>query len=67
MNKIPKQIKEIKHKAITSVFAKEIELLDNESQETLNKIVQYLEKKYISIPMKMAKEILLNQDDKFKS
>ena len=67
MNKIPKQIKDIKHKAITNVFAKDIELLDDQSQETLNKIVQYLEKKYISLPMKMAKEILLNQDDKFKS
>jgi glutamyl-tRNA reductase len=40
------------------VFAKELEGLDAASKEVLDKILAYMEKKYISVPMKMAKDIL---------
>ena len=51
--------KDIKEKAFTEVFAKELNQLDGESKEVLDKVVSYLEKKYISVPMKMAREILI--------
>jgi glutamyl-tRNA reductase len=33
--------------------------MDADSKELLEKIVGYMEKKYMSMPMKMAKEILI--------
>jgi glutamyl-tRNA reductase len=47
--------------AIDTVFAKELATLDTQSKEVLDKILNYLEKKYISVPMKMAKDIMLEK------
>jgi glutamyl-tRNA reductase len=60
MNEIPYLIKEIRNTAIGSVFAKDLENLNDESKELLERILLYMEKKYISIPMKMAKEVMLD-------
>lgn len=62
MRKVPEQIKEIKRKAFEEVFAKDVEQLDNSSKEVLDKVVKYLEKKYMSTPMLLAKEILLKEN-----
>lgn len=59
MGKVPEIIKEIKNTAIQQVFARDLEKLDPSSRETLEKVLTYMEKKYISVPMKMAKEILV--------
>ncbi|MBL0046905.1 MAG: hypothetical protein IPP32_02240 [Bacteroidetes bacterium] len=59
MSSIPQQVKDIHSAAINTVFAKELEKLDAESKQVLEKILSYVEKKYISVPMKMAKEILI--------
>ncbi len=59
MRAVPETVKDIKEKAFTEVFAKELKQLDGESKEVLDKVVSYLEKKYISVPMKMAREILI--------
>ena len=64
MSEVPTTIKNITSKAYSEVFAKDLEGLDNESRDVLDKFVTYLEKKYISVPMKMAKEILLKQNAK---
>ena len=61
MQGVPQKVKEIRQHAIDTVFAKEMEGLDEHSKEVLNKILSYMEKKYISGPMIMAKEILLNK------
>ncbi|MEZ5174194.1 MAG: glutamyl-tRNA reductase [Bacteroidia bacterium] len=61
MQEVPVKIREIHDTALNKVFAREIENLDAGSRETLEKMMQYLEKKYISVPMKMAKEILLEK------
>jgi glutamyl-tRNA reductase len=58
MSEVPKKMKEIRETA-NEVFAKEILNLDSESKEVLDKILSYMEKKYISVPMKMAKAILI--------
>jgi glutamyl-tRNA reductase len=60
MTEVPVKIKEIRRKAINSVFANEINALDPQSREVLEKVMDYMEKKYISVPMVMAKEILVN-------
>lgn len=60
MREVPIRIKEIKERALNSVFADEIEGLDENSRQVLEKIITYMEKKYISVPMVMAKDILIN-------
>ena len=59
MSDVPKKIKEIKHTAINGVFADEINSLDNNSRAVLERVIDYMEKKYISVPMVIAKEILV--------
>jgi glutamyl-tRNA reductase len=61
MTSIPETIKEIRNTALGSVFAKDLETLDDHSRDVLEKIMNYMEKKYISIPMRMAKEVLLDE------
>lgn len=62
MQQIPEKVREISDTALNSVFAKDIAKLDENSIEVLNKVVKYLEKKYISVPIKMAKEILSKEN-----
>ncbi|MFC4212853.1 glutamyl-tRNA reductase [Pedobacter lithocola] len=61
MQEVPRKIKEIKNTAINGVFADEISQMDDASREVLERVMNYMEKKYISVPMIMAKEILVNQ------
>ncbi|GAB3907970.1 glutamyl-tRNA reductase [Mucilaginibacter boryungensis] len=61
MRQVPEKIKEIRNTAINSVFAEEVQGMDEQSREILEKVMNYMEKKYISVPMVMAKEILINQ------
>lgn len=61
MRDVPQKVKDIKHTAMNEVFKKEIDELDDQSKEVLDKVIGYLEKKYMSMPMLMAKEIILNQ------
>jgi glutamyl-tRNA reductase len=60
MREVPLKIKEIRSVAVNSVFADDLEQLDSNSREVLERIMNYMEKKYISVPMIMAKEILVN-------
>nr|WP_294896928.1 glutamyl-tRNA reductase [uncultured Pedobacter sp.] len=62
MSEVPIKIKEIRERALTSVFADEINGLDENSRMVLEKVMSYMEKKYISVPMVMAKNILVNND-----
>ncbi len=59
MRAVPEEIKRIKSDAINEVFKEEINSLDPQSREVLEKILGYVEKKYIAGPMKLAKEILV--------
>ena len=61
LSAVPEKVKEIKATAMNAVFAKELENLDENSREVLEKVLAYMERKYISVPMKMAKEILLEK------
>lgn len=59
MRDVPAKVKQIKSNAINEVFKNELEGLDTNSKEVLEKVIDYMEKKYMSMPMIMAKEILL--------
>ena len=59
MKDVPDKIREIKDKAMNDVFADDIKGMDDRSREVLEKVLDYMEKKCISVPMVMAKEIIL--------
>jgi glutamyl-tRNA reductase len=61
MRDVPDKFREIRERALNDVFAHEIESLDEHSKAILEKVINYMEKKYISVPMVMAKEILLEK------
>ncbi|MFD2286047.1 glutamyl-tRNA reductase [Pedobacter petrophilus] len=61
MQDVPRKIKEIKNTALNGVFADEISQMDEASREVLERVMNYMEKKCISVPMVMAKEILVKQ------
>ena len=60
MKEVPKKIKEIRNAAVNGIFAQEIESMDEQSRVVLERVMNYMEKKYISLPMIMAKDILIN-------
>lgn len=63
MRSIPERVKEIRATAVNQVFSKELSQLDSDSKIVLEKILDYMEKKYVSVPMLMAKEMLTTKDN----
>ncbi|MFM7103983.1 MAG: glutamyl-tRNA reductase [Flavobacteriales bacterium] len=63
MSAIPESVKDIRKQAVEQIFAKEINDLDDDSRELMLRMLDYMERKYISIPMKLAKEVLLTNID----
>lgn len=59
MRAVPNLVKEIRSTAMNEVFKNELQALDDQSRDVLEKVIGYMEKKYMSMPMKMAKEIML--------
>ncbi|MEO6728811.1 MAG: glutamyl-tRNA reductase [Candidatus Dojkabacteria bacterium] len=62
MKAVPQKIKEIRETALNAVFVNEVNGLDENSRQVLEKVMNYMEKKYISVPMVMAKDILVNNE-----
>jgi glutamyl-tRNA reductase len=56
---LPQEIKAVRQRAVNEVFRKEIEDLDGETRELMDRMLSYMEKKCIGIPMKAAREALL--------
>eukprot|EP01012_Entosiphon_sulcatum_P058712 TRINITY_DN82862_c0_g1_i1.p1 TRINITY_DN82862_c0_g1~~TRINITY_DN82862_c0_g1_i1.p1 ORF type:complete len:410 (+),score=110.16 TRINITY_DN82862_c0_g1_i1:1-1230(+) len=59
---IPKQIRSIRETAMNEVFAKDLNQLDNESKEVLEKVLSYMEKKYNALTIKTAKRVFLEEN-----
>jgi glutamyl-tRNA reductase len=58
---LPQMIKAIRETAMGEIFADDLEGLDAEARQVVERIVAYLEKKYVGLPMKLAKEAVLEQ------
>lgn len=56
---LPQEIKAVRHRAVNEVFRKEVESLDGDARELMERMLVYMEKKCIGIPMKAAREALL--------
>jgi len=58
LREVPTQIKAIRQHALTSVFKNEVSSLDDEVQELIDRMMMYMEKRCIAIPIQAAKEHL---------
>lgn len=59
MRSVPDEIKAVRQKAVNEVFRKDMEQLDDTTRALIDQMMTYMEKKCISIPMRVAKESLL--------
>ena len=55
---VPQEIKEIKERAMHQVYKKQIEALDENAQALITEMMDYMEKKCISVPMRAAKSLV---------
>lgn len=59
MSSVPEEVKAIRQRAVNEVFARDLAKLDPEARAVLEKVLDHMERKYISGPMRAAKEIML--------
>ena len=53
---VPEEVKAVKHKAINEVFRGELDQLDPSARALIEKMMDYMEKKCVGIPMRVARE-----------
>ncbi len=58
LSNLPREIREVKERAINLVFKEQIDDLPSETKDLIEEITSYMEKKCVAIPMKMAKKIV---------
>lgn len=61
MSQVPQEIHNIKKHAIETVYKKKLDLLDEDARSLVIEMLDYMEKKCVSIPIKAAKN-LVDQD-----
>lgn len=61
LSSFPEQVKQIKKRTMEEVFSKEMSQVDDHTRELIDKMLSYMEKKCISVPIKVAKNVLLDQ------
>jgi glutamyl-tRNA reductase len=59
MAEVPEQIKAVRHNALNKVFRKELEAVDPETRELMDRMMLYMEKRCIGIPMQAAREAVI--------
>lgn len=59
LQSVPSEIKAIKKRALNEVFKKDLDGLDDSTKALVEKMMTYMEKKCISVPMKAAKELVM--------
>lgn len=63
LSDIPTKMKKIKNHALETVFEKDLRKADDETRALVEKVLSYVEKKYISIPMTIARDALFEKID----
>lgn len=61
LSDVPVQIKAVKDHALNNLFKSDVDSLDDSSRAVLDKVLSYLEKRYIAIPLQVAKENLVGK------
>ena len=57
MSSVPGEVKAVKERALDEVYRDRIDLLDSESKALVMEMMDYMEKKCVSIPIKLAKKV----------
>ena len=57
---VPMEVKEIKEHALTKVFNKRLQKVEPQHLQLIEEMMDYMEKKCIAIPMKVAKQSLID-------
>lgn len=63
---IPEEVKAVKDRAIHEVYGKEFAQLDPQAQDLVLRMLGYMEKKCVAIPIKAAKEVALRGKNQAK-
>ena len=58
---LPSEVRKVKERALNLVYKEQIASLPDEAKQLINEIADYMEKKCVAVPIKMAKSS--NQDD----
>jgi glutamyl-tRNA reductase len=56
MSAVPEKVRAVRQKAVNEVFSRELAELDAPTQQLIDRMMHYMEKKCIGIPMKAARE-----------
>lgn len=64
LRELPALLAAVRNTALGEVFADELAELDGETRNLVDRIVAYLEKKYVSVPMKLAREAVMEHLEK---
>jgi glutamyl-tRNA reductase len=56
LSNVSKEVKAVKNRAIYNVYEKQLATLDPGAKDLLLEMMDYMEKKFVSIPMRLAKE-----------
>ncbi len=55
---VPEEVKAIRQRALEAVFVREVEAMDPASREVMDKVLDYMERKFIGIPYAKARTAL---------
>lgn len=61
LNKVPDEVRSIRRRATDEVFAGDLQKLDSYSRDLMERMLDYMEKKYISKPMLIAREAITRE------
>tara|TARA_B110000879_G_scaffold123525_1_gene163376 strand:- start:1427 stop:2656 length:1230 start_codon:yes stop_codon:yes gene_type:complete len=61
LRELPASISAIRETALGEIFAQDLSRLDDETRDLIGRIVGYMEKKYVGVPMKLARKAVLDQ------
>ena len=64
LRELPQLLAAVRSTALGEVFADELAELDGDTRNLVDRIVAYLEKKYVSVPMKLAREAVMEHLEK---
>ena len=59
LSEVPQEIRAVKHRAMNEVFSRELEPLDEATKELIKRMMHYMEKKCIGIPMRAARRAVV--------
>lgn len=62
LSEVPQAIRAVKHRAMNEVFQREMETLDEDTKALIGRMLHYMEKKCIGIPMRAARRAVVSAE-----